>query len=476
MDSKHPNPTGRPWWKLLAGSLVVTGCLWQTGVMQLGAATFIPPPIPNARAKLRGCRTGGPFGINKISPSWVSVEARDTPRVAEGIVRESHTATNDNPAFHISHDWNADVVLDPAYNGLNSDGNPIEDGERRIEIEWETAFFPPRFWPSPGDRAWMLGRWIFDCGHPDPYRTEIHPPKAVAFTHFEPIIFPGDQRPSPSNVTTIYLHGRGGYYKRPVVGRNYVFDVPLPPRPRLSTLRTAVLSLPFGGPRPTFQFVPNSNPPKLRVTYPLVGVSDPLNTRRFGAVIASAWQSIAINPAGPGYRLLRVTFDSIKINNDHDPVFSGEWRLWIRAGSQWFEVKGLGDVDGGETVQIGRSVQFIVPDNGSFDIQTSGWEDDCDGRFRKKDSDIRLWSASIADLRCEIDGNDSIGILEQSYNSGNNYGIGAHNDPSVRNGDADTNGDFNLRYRVQQIRYFPGRVIINDPVINNGPLINNDSQ
>jgi len=65
-------------------------------------------------------------------------------------------------------------------------------------------------WASPGDRVVALGRWIFDCGHPDPvlgscsssgqpcilstdcdagatcngthfnYRTEMHPPQAVA--------------------------------------------------------------------------------------------------------------------------------------------------------------------------------------------------------------------------------------------------------------------------------------------------------
>jgi len=168
--------------------------------------------------------------------------------VAEGIVHESHISSEDVPTFHVSHDWNADVLLDPAYNFLNSDENPQEGPTQRImEIEWESAFFPPQFWPAPGDRAWMLGRWIFDCGHP-PYKTEIHPPKAVAFTHTEPVIFPGDQRPSQSSLTHVYIHGRGGYYKRPVVGQNYDFDVPLPPRPaQPSTLRTTVLSLPFGG-------------------------------------------------------------------------------------------------------------------------------------------------------------------------------------------------------------------------------------
>ena len=437
-----------------AGFLVIFLGQFHAGTTQ---PAFASPPIPNGTAKARGCRTGGVGGIKKIDPSWVSVEASDAPKVAEGIVRESHTATNDNPAFHVSHDWNADVFLDAAYNGLNSDGNHVEDGERRMEIEWETAFFPPNFWPAPGDRAWIFGRWIFDCGHPDPYRSEIHPPKAVAFTHPEPVIFPGDQRPSRSHLTRVYIRGRGGYYKSPVAGQNYEFDIPLPPQPgRFSSLRTAVLSLPYGGPSPTFALVPNANPPKLHVTYPLTGVSDPGNTRRFAAVIATGWQSIALNRSEPGYRLLRVTVDSIKVNNDHDGTLSGsgEWRLWVRAGSEWFEITGLSDVDGGDTVAINKSIDLIVPDDGTFGIQTSGWEDDCDSRFRSKDSDIKLWDASITDLKCEINGNDNIGIIERNYTAANNFGIGSHDEASARNGDADTQGDFNLRYRVALIKRF----------------------
>ncbi len=457
---------------IIASSLVIALCLSRGYAEQPVTATFIAPTIPQGTAKNRGCRDGGAFGINRINPSWVSVEPNDAPKVAEGVIRESHTATNDNPAFHVSHDWNADIVLDAAYNGLNSDGNPIKNGERRLEIEWETSFFPPRFWAAPGDRAWMLGRWIFDCGHPNPYRSEIHPPKAVAFTRLEPVIFAGDQRPSNSNVTYVYIHGRGGYYKTPVIGRNYEFDIILPSKPvRFSSLKTAILGLPFGGPSPTLKLVENSNPAKLHVTYPLANQSDPFNTRRFGAIIATAWQSNIAQVIAPGYRLLKVTFDSIKINTDHDPAFSGEWRLWVRTNGEWFEVTGLGDVDNGETIRINKSVNVIVPDNGKLEIQTSGWEDDCDSNFRNKDSNIKLWKASLSDLKCELNGNDSIGILEQDFVGANNFGIGSHNDPSARNGDADTSKDFNLRYRVELVKSFPNNSGKLDPVISPTPVV-----
>jgi hypothetical protein len=436
---------------LLVG-LVTVG--WsQTGMAQT------PAPVDNRVAKERGCRDG-PNPLLKISPEWVSVEASDLPRAVEGLVRASHIATGDLPTAHVSHDWNADLLLDPAYNHFNSDANervpPTVDGEQRMEVEWESKFFPPPFWPAPGDRAWMLGRWIFDCGHP-PYRTEIHPPRAVAFTRPEPIIFPGDTRPSQSNLTHVYIHGRGGYYQRRVEDRNYDFDVPLPPRPaQPSTLRTTVLSLPFGGPSPTLALVSNSEPPRLHVSYRLAGVPDPTNTRQFGAVFAAAWQTTAINPNEPSYRLLRVTFDSIKINTDHDPLpfDSGEWRLWLRARGEWFEVGGLSDVNDGDTVAINRSVELIVPDNGTFEIQTSGWENDCDGDFRTKDSDISS-SPTLDDLSCELNGNDNIGILERRYAKVDGFGIGSHRDASVANGDdGDTLRDFELRYHVELVRFF----------------------
>lgn len=73
-----------------------------------------------------------------------------------------------------------------------------------MEVEWENASLmdegegfqriwgavPEFVWPAAGDRVWVAGRWIFDCGHPGvpkvaavrqfvKYSTEIHPPRAL---------------------------------------------------------------------------------------------------------------------------------------------------------------------------------------------------------------------------------------------------------------------------------------------------------
>lgn len=167
--------------------------------------------VPNGQGTARGCRDGGIQNINRAKPQWVSVQPNDAPQVAEGVVTASKVSSSDNPANHTSHDQNFDLHLDAGYQFLHSDANPVEDGSRVMEMEWESRYFPPQFWPVDGDRAWMLGRWIFDCGHP-PYRTEIHPPKAVAFTRLEPTLFPGASMPAYTNRTTVYVHGRAGYY------------------------------------------------------------------------------------------------------------------------------------------------------------------------------------------------------------------------------------------------------------------------
>ena len=387
------------------------------------------------------------------------MQAADTPAIAEGVVRQSHVATNDAPNSHLSHDQNFVIALDSAYNHLNSDANEVVNNERLMEMEWDMTFFPPQFWPIPGDRVWMMGRWVFDCGHPEGYHTEFHPPLAVAFTHLEPLTFAGDSAPSLTTRCAVYIHGRGGYFDAPVAVRDYDFDMPLPPKPsRFAVGHAEVTALPFGGPAPVLTF-PGAAANTLHVHYPLAALHNASPNLKFGAVIAAGWRDpVVVNK--PTLRVLRVTLDSIRINNDHDPgpFNSGEWRLWVRVGSQWMEIPGLGDVDDGQTVAINKSVVLTVPDSGAVPvgIQTTGWEDDCDGSFGPT-----IRAPSLGDLACEVNGNDSIGILAHDFTKAENFGIGSHDSVSSQNGDADTLDDFNLRYHIDQL------AVINPPLVNN---------
>lgn len=120
---------------------------------------------------------------------------------------------------HFSHDFTIKVIPDPAYHYLlssfvNTDGSIGVHTD--MEVEWDSASLmdekegferiwgavPEFVWPTVGDRVWVSGRWIFDCGHDDSsdvahvqFSTEIHPPRAlVAFRLNHPAL---DSFPTP---------------------------------------------------------------------------------------------------------------------------------------------------------------------------------------------------------------------------------------------------------------------------------------
>ena len=155
--------------------------------------------------------------IPTVNPEWAPVvngsNPVSEPVLIHGTAVESHISHEDFPAGHVTFDQNTELVLDPADLGRLATGNT--DG--RLEIEWETGSYPAWAWAGIGDRVVALGRWIFDCGHPDPlaiglcegapipcisnadcpatppgvpavqcqgarlgYRSELHPPQAIA--------------------------------------------------------------------------------------------------------------------------------------------------------------------------------------------------------------------------------------------------------------------------------------------------------
>jgi hypothetical protein len=116
----------------------------------------------------------------------------------------SELAEEDIPTNHYTHDFTVKVVPDAGYfhllsSWVNPDGTIGVHGN--MEVEWENASLmdeqpdgsqrdwgavPEFVWPAVGDRVWIEGRWIFDCGHPSSsddahvqFSSEIHPPRAL---------------------------------------------------------------------------------------------------------------------------------------------------------------------------------------------------------------------------------------------------------------------------------------------------------
>src|SRR5262249_5329179 len=155
---------------------------------------------------------------------------------------------SDLPTAHNSHDQNTHITVDQADRGLLSLINDLPDGHAdianpadiappsQLETEWETGIspsethgdghggadggpiFPKWAWPNPGDRVWIMGNHIYDCGHPikvgniDRFKSEIHPAIAMASMRDQVMTLPGTgTTPVPVVATDLYIHGDGGW-------------------------------------------------------------------------------------------------------------------------------------------------------------------------------------------------------------------------------------------------------------------------
>ena len=169
--------------------------------------------------------------LNLLNPEWAALDVGthlppdSDPLALHGtVVFAKINEGGDDPGDHDSDDQNTLIDVDAADLGLVATGNVGPHGEEAGTLEWELEIgkYPLFAWAGPGDRITTVGRWIWDCGHPDPdplgscsttmtqqcildsdcaapgcptclpgetcvgtvfnYHSEIHPPQAVAVT------------------------------------------------------------------------------------------------------------------------------------------------------------------------------------------------------------------------------------------------------------------------------------------------------
>jgi hypothetical protein len=171
-------------------------------------------------------------------------------------------------------------------------------------------------------------------------------------------------------------------------------------------------------------------------------------------------------------RQLNVAFNSMKINNDHDPLFPGEWKIDIYVNDQRIPLwsgSGLDRVNTGQTVIFsGKDANVTIPANGTIRIVTVGVEFDIDHQDNLANiSGILDKDVPISDYSDEAQGstrhltvfdrNDAIGIVAKEYGAKVNFGIGQHDECSQSSGEAgdlydevDTSCDFRLRYTITE--------------------------
>ncbi len=168
------------WRPLLLGSVLIAAACGQPA-RPPPESPFQQPPSKPISSDLGAAQNGGgctPAPLNVtladqydlVNPSWVPVvngsQPDSLPALMHGTVLDAHGDTGgDFPNNHLSADVNADIALPASEKGFASTSNDIPGA---MHIEWESGSLPAFAWYSAGDYVTVLGRWIFDCGHPDP--------------------------------------------------------------------------------------------------------------------------------------------------------------------------------------------------------------------------------------------------------------------------------------------------------------------
>lgn len=144
-----------------------------------------------------------------VPQHWGDVVDGGQQVMVAGTVQGATLGTGDLPFDHVfGSDFNMDVGVDPQYADFTQmDGGPtalpmhveLEEGllphVRTPAGPAEGATWPDMsdaarenlqagYFPLPGDRVVVMGRWILDCGHGD-YFTELHPLTFLAWSHVD---------------------------------------------------------------------------------------------------------------------------------------------------------------------------------------------------------------------------------------------------------------------------------------------------
>ena len=373
------------------------------------------------------------FDITSFAePGWVWVNPADKYRSVAGLVKESHVTHTDFPSVHDSHDQNTAIEVDPEFLGVTSDAN--DAGE--IENEWEIGTFPeetgsdpertfPKWaWPNIGDRVWMNGNWIFDCGHPteiggtDHFKSEIHPPRAVASMrqHVRPLPGTGTT-PVPVTETDLYIHGRAGFvmddltcgqnvivgdgtcdatdypHRGTPIDTDFEFDIQLPPKPVPSAVPMTSFE---DGPGNTLSVDPILAPvgdgSTFHVTIPLGGTGatpDDVYARK----IYAGW----VYPPNDLHHI-KLTLNKMILHDDYDTdpgdcECSFFWMNVDKASNSWirlssFATGNMNDYDDddllgdGEMGFSGAVFDYYLANGDPFNVWANGYDQDClDERF-----------------------------------------------------------------------------------------------
>jgi hypothetical protein len=414
-----------------------------------------------------------------LSVQWATVFPNEGKvyHVVEGICKHAECGIADDCLSHTFYDWNMDLIVDPQYQCM------ITDGTNTIHTERESNSLPTWVWPSPGDpnidsdgdRVWMAGEFIYDCGHCaggsdlTGCYTEIHPIMGIATIRdrADTLIASGRSGYVPATRADVWIYGDAGCANaiqceddnancpppwptlalcsvpgvQPYpITRVWMFTIALPPRPVSNA--TPVWRFEarpgdrFPSLRPTVTYLPASNGGQrdsLRIEINLLGATNP---GPFARSIVAGW-----NPGTANLPIhhFRVDFTGIKINDDLDGLLQegGEWYYWASVNGLWQTIFGNvrtqtpTAVYTGQQLRLTQSFDFAIADTGAITLASLGFDDD-------------------AVLGCTIVNGNPGGIAAR-WTKAQNFGIGTHT-VTTSGGDA---AAATIQYRITELTGAP---------------------
>jgi hypothetical protein len=451
---------------LVAGAVIGFSSTAQTNA-QPAPINGIPTNCPSIDIGVTDIPDGGWTWVDPAHPiqqltGLVNQTLELDPTEEDPGTLSSFVRYSDLPTAHNSHDQNVHLTVDEADRGLLSLINNLGDDHdaigsasdiappTQIEVEWEIGIhpfethgdghaganggpiFPKWAWPNPGDRVWLMGNHIYDCGHPievagvDRYKSEIHPAIAMAAMRAQVMTLPGTgTAPVPVVATDLYIHGDGGWatsvlnehevfdqgtYHTTPIARDYDFDIHLPAKPDpAAVLKWTVSDGPFNNigvaPVLTPDLIDPADP-ELHVHVPLAGSGiDALDT--YGRQIVAGWAV----PQGK-VRHLRIKLDQMVLHDDMevagaDGELSFFWLNVAKSPTEWqrlsdfeiptFEDPGIFCADQTNIMDdfddnqgcgngilnfSGPTFDLFVMDGTPVTIEAQGYDQDClDGLF-----------------------------------------------------------------------------------------------
>lgn len=164
---------------------------------------------------------------------------------------------------------------------------------------------------------------------------------------------------------------------------------------------------------------------------------------------------------------LEVKFDSITINKDHDPFNRGEWDLVAFVNNNKVVLMDRTKVSDGKTYNFNsidskpnvlpqdKKITIQIPKQNKLVVQIFGVEKDGGAGSLPDINSPGLvgdsyWVAkTILEQFLAINKDDGLGIVADTYNSADNFGIGTHVSHSLFNGmNADSPNDYLITYTI----------------------------